>query len=300
MAPSSSLWPRMYAVIRIANEASASSPFIPEIVSVLAASGIESRLVDQINLVADISYLQNVHGSAESAVAQLQHLLNLQISPLEYSLGIGNEQLLAFHAAQLVPPGHEKWILPRELADELDRIPVSALTVLDKHMPEFFHSCGKQFCSQLHNFGKLFLTRRFSYAGEVLWYLLRGKSRQFPVQERMPDGDMLWRLALPVRTRSKRALSAHLWNLYLTVGRNLDSLNRQAEHLKVQYQTTLNFNKPHSSANFSVPVMLKSRLKQRRQLSEKLQQMNVNNKGITHLQITASGLTHPAGQLDLF
>lgn len=285
------LWPRMVAVIR----ATAALP--AGLDSLLTAHGIDCTRIDDHNLVADISHLQ-VHdgatGSTERAVARLQHLLNLKVSPLNYALGIGSDNVWAYHAAQLVGRGQEKWILPWQVEAEIGHVPVSALHVIDRHMPEFFHACGKRDCSELLEFGKEFLVRRFGNAGEMLWCLLRGKYCQLPTQQQLPDGNIRWQLSLPVRTHSRRALSAHLWRLYSMVNRNLDRLHRQAQRLELQYHG------PEHTGFDQPAVRLQTHLRRRRELNRHVDRLNIDKAGVAHLQITALQLSHPAGQLELF
>ena len=282
------LWPRILAVI-------VSSDDLPStVISELEAYGIGCDSIDRHSMIADISYLQNENGSTELAVARLQHLLNIKLSPLSYSLGIASNRVSAYHAASSIPRGCEKWQLPWQFKKDLEYIPVSVLGMIDRRMPELFYACGKNTCDQLLEFGKGFLVQRFAAAGEELWYLLRGKSRYQPSLDRITNDSMHWFLPLPVRTRSQRALSAHLWRLYTTVSRNLDRLNRYPGKLELQCQTE----QPIKS---DAPVLsLGVRVRQRHQLSKYLEKLNVENRNITHLHITASNLTHPAGQLDLF
>jgi len=166
--------------------------------------------------------------------------------------------------------------------------------VLHKDMPVFFHQCGKQWCSQLRETGKEFLVRRFGNAGEKLWCLLHDRVHQEPEVKQLPSGEISWRVSLPVRTRSMRSLSAHLWRLYITVNRNLERLHRQAERLELKYQVTENFEFDKHS------MQLNKSMKNRHDLNRHIEQMQITKNGIARFQITASSLFHPAGQLDLF
>ena len=285
------LWPRLVAGIHPATES------LDSVRRLVSEHGVECAFDDDRTLLVDISHWQvqnNGAGSAESAIARLQHLLNLHISPLHYSLGIGNDVVWAYHAAISTRPGREKWVLPWQVKKEIENTPVSVLRVLDKNMPGFFSQCGKHFCIELTEFGKDFLVSRFGNAGEMLWGLLQGKIRQHPDRIELTNGDMRWCMSLPVRTRSVRSLSAHLWRLYTTVNRNLERLHRQAELLDLDYQ---DFEEP----GFSRPaVRLHAPVRNRRDFNRHLEKMHISNNGITRFQITASRLSHPAGQLDLF
>lgn len=285
------LWPRL--IVGIRSESGLKTDLQP----LFAAYGVDCIYEDGHVLLLDISHWQvrtNTAGSAESAIAQLQHLLNLHLSPLHYSLGIGSDAVWAFHAASGVGPGQEKWVLPWQVEKELALMPVSVLQVLDKRMPQFFQSCGKHKCDELVEFGKEFLARRFGSAGEMLWYLLRGRFRQYPDLHELPNGNMRWRISLPVRTRSVRSLSAHLWRLYVAVNRNLERMHRQAEQLDLKYQGS-------EETCFHQPALrLQVPLRNRRELNRHLEKMHIDKNGIAQFQITASHLSHPAGQLDLF
>lgn len=282
------LWPRMFALVR------AGETLPTGIVRALEVDGIECTRVNDRQLLADISYLQNEHRSTASAVAGFQHLLNRQLSPFSYALGIGSEAVAAYYAASVIGPGQEKWLLPWQCREQLDVMPVSVLQVMDTRMPGFFRACHKTRCGELREFGKDFLMQRFGYAGQALWYLLRGKSQQVPLQRLQNSETFSWQLPLPVRTLSQRALSAHAWRLYSLVNRNLAHLNRQAGQLELQCRTG-------ASAGRAVPpVRLNPVLKQKHELGPYLEQLIVNQAGVTHLQITASRLFHPAGQMELF
>ena len=285
------LWPRLIVGIHS----------VPELLAgvrrLFSEHGVDCILGDDRTLLVDISHWQlqnNDTGSAESAIARLQHLLNLHVSPLHYSLGIGNDVVWAYHAANSSETGREKWVLPWQAKTELERTPVSVLQVLDKSMPGFFIQCGKHSCGELVEFGKDFLVRRFGSAGDTLWCLLQGKICRHPDRDELTNGDMRWRISLPVRTRSVRSLSAHLWRLYTTVNRNLDRLQRQAEQLELDYQGS-------EESGFNHPaVRLQTPLRNRRDFNRHLEKMLTNKNGIKRFQITASRLSHPAGQLDLF
>jgi len=286
------LWPRLIVGIRVGSASAGKS-----IRTLLSHYGVNPVYDDGQTLLVDISHWQvqdnKVH-SAEAALARLQHLLNLDLSPLHYSLGIGNDVVWAYHAANNIEPGREKWVLPWQIKNELDRTPVSVLRVLDAGMPSFFRQCGKHFCAELVECGKEFLVRRFGNAGEMLWCFLQGRFCQYPDSETLPNGNISWRLSLPVRTRSVRSLSAHLWRLYLTVNRNLERLHRQAEHLELNYQGS-------EETGFCHPAMrLQAPLQNRHDFYRHLERISVDKNGIARLQITASKLSHPAGQLELF
>jgi len=285
------LWPRLVVGIRPAAES------IESIRRLFLARGVECVFDDDEILLVDISHWQvqnNGAGSAESAIARLQHLLNLYVSPLHYALGIGHDIVWACHAASSCKTGREKWMLPWQVKKELERTPVSVLRVLDKSMPGFFNRCGKHFCADLAEFGKDFLVSRFGDAGELLWSLVHGKIRQHPDRVELTNGDIRWRMSLPVRTRSVRSLSAHLWRLYTTVNRNLEQLHRQAERLELDYQDSGEPGSGHPA------VRLQSFVKNRREFNRHLEKMHISKNGISRFQITASRLSHPAGQLDLF
>lgn len=282
------LWPRILAAIVTSGD------LTPVIISTLEASGIGCDRIDRHGMIADISYLQNDNGSTELAVARLQHLLNMELSPLSYSLGIASNRVAAYHAALSMPKGSEKWLLPWQFKQDLETIPVSVLGIIDRRMPELFYACGKNTCDRLLDFGKGFLVQRFAGAGEELWYLLRGKSRYQPSLDHNTGDSMHWLLPLPVRTRSRRALSAHLWRFYTAVRRNLDRMNRYPGKLELQYQTD------QSMQPGSQILSLGVRVRQRHQLNRQLEKLNTENRNITHLHITARKLAHPAGQLDLF
>lgn len=285
------LWPRLVAGIHPLPE------YLDNIRKLFSEHDVDCFFDDDHILLVDISHWQvqnNDNGSAEWAIARLQHLLNLHVSPLHYSLGIGNDNLWAYHAANSTGPGKEKWVLPWQVKTELGRTPVTVLRVLDKRMPEFFNQCGKNYCDELVEFGKDFLVRRFAGAGEMLWCLLQGKICQYPDRDELTNGDMRWRMSLPVRTRSMRALSAHLWRLYTAVNRNLERLHRHAGQLELDYQGS-------EESGFNHPaVCLRTPVRHRRDFNRHLEKMLVNKNGITRFQITASRLSHPAGQLDLF
>jgi len=282
------LWPRMFALVR------ASETLPTSIVSALEAGGIDCTRVGDRQLLADISYLQNEYSSTASAVAGFQHLLNRQLSPFSYALGIGSEAVAACYAASVIGAGQEKWLLPWQFREQLDDMPVSVLQVMDWRMPEFFRTCHKTCCGELREFGKDFLLQRFGYPGQSLWYLLRGKSQHVPTQRLQNSEALSWQLPLPVRTLSQRALSAHAWRLYSLVHRNLAHLNRQAGQLELQCRMGA------SAGRAALPVQLNPVMKQKRELGPYLEQLTVNQAGVTHLQITASRLFHPAGQMELF
>jgi len=285
------LWPRLVVGIHPATES------LNNLRGLFSEYGIECVFDDDRTLLVDISHWQvenNGTSSAESAIARLQHLLNLQISPLHYSLGIGNDAVWAYHATISSKMGREKWVLPWQVNKELERTPVSVLRVLDKNMPGFFSQCGKHYCIELMGFGKDFLVSRFGTAGEILWSLLQGKIRQHPDRVELTNGDMRWRMSLPVRTRSVRSLSAHLWRLYTTVNRNLEQLHRQAGQLELDYQDPGEPGPDHPAVRLHTPV------RNRRDFNRHLEKMRINKNGISRFQITASRLSHPAGQLDLF
>ena len=285
------LWPRLVVGIR------STSHSLSGLRSLLQKSAVDCLYEDGQTLLADISHWQinaDTVSSAEAALARLQHLLNQQLSPLHYSLGIGSEAVWAYHAADNGEAGEEKWVLPWQIKDELKRTPITALRVIDNKMPYFFSVCGKQYCDELVEFGKDFLLRRFGTPGEMLWCLLNGRFCQYPNSLVSPDGNISWRLSLPVRTRSVRSLSAHLWRLYTTVSRNLERLNRQAEQLDLKYQGS-------DETGFHQPAMrLRMPLRNRRDFNHHLEKMNIDKNGIAQFQITAYRLSHPAGQLDLF
>jgi len=282
------LWPRMFALVRADHSLST------RIVDALEADGIDCARVDGHQLLADISYLQNEHRSTASAVAGFQHLLNRQLSPFSYALGIGSEAMAAYYAASTTGLGQERWLLPWQFSEQLNVIPVSVLRVVNKRMPEFFLACHKTHCGDLLEFGKDFLSQRFGTTGQALWYLLRGKSQQLPVQRMQTSEILSWQLPLPVRTLSQRALSAHAWRLYSMVNRKLASANRQAGQLELNFRTRSSIEQGVS------PVRLNPTLKQKRELGPYLEQLATGQPGITHLQITASRLFHPAGQMELF
>ena len=285
------LWPRLVAGIRLVPES------LVNVRRLFPEHGVDCVFDGGRTLLVDISHWQlqtNDTGSAEWAIAHLQHLLNMHVSPLHYSLGIGNDVVCAYHAASSIEAGREKWILPWQVKTELERIPVSALRILDKSMPDFFDQCGKHFCIELAEFGKDFLVRRFGSAGEMLWCLLQGKICQYPDRDELTNGDIRWRISLPVRTRSVRSLSAHLWRLYTTVNRNLERLHRRAEQLELDYQDSAEPGFNHPAIRLRTPV------RNRRDFNCHLEKILVQKKGITRFQITASRLSHPAGQLDLF
>ena len=248
-------------------------------------------------MLVDISHWQvnsDRVSSAEAAIARLPHLLNLHLSPLHYALGIGSAIIWAFHAANGIELGQEKWVLPWQTTTELERTPVSVLRVLDKGMPPFFRLCGKSYCAELLECGKEFLIRRFGNTGELLWCFLQGRHCQYPDSETLPNGNICWRMALPVRTRSVRSLSAHLWRLYLAVNRNLERLHRQAEQLELNYQGSEETGFHHPALRLQVPM------RNRHDFNRHLEKMPIDKNGIARFQITASRLSHPAGQLDLF
>ncbi len=293
MQRSAFLWPKIFVAIR-------AQEMIPHAVyTKLVSRDIECQLIAPDVLIADISYLQNAFCSTELAIAEFQHVLNLQLSSLSYALGIGSEKVSAFHAAQIASLGREQWVLPWQFDEIISQMPVAVTGVIDKRIPEFFGACGLGYCEQLLVFSKPFLVRRFGRSGEALWFMLRGKSRQLPIENQLPGGNLQWQIALPVRTRSRRALSAHLWNLYSVVYRDLDRLQREANSITMKYRITA---KPEALPK---PIKLHGRLVRRAQLLEKMQDLDfpetgIAHAGVTHLEITAKGLSHPAGQLDLF
>ncbi|MDX5151676.1 MAG: hypothetical protein R3188_04295, partial [Acidiferrobacterales bacterium] len=189
------LWPRLVVGIRF-NLTSRKN-----VHAMLSDCGVNSVYDDGLTLLVDVSHWQVQDGcvhSAEAAVARLQHFLNLHLSPLHYSLGIGNDVVWAYHATNSIEPGQEKWILPWQIKNELGKAPVSVLRVLDKGMPSFFRLCGKHFCAELVECGKEFLVRRFGSAGETLWCFLQGRFCQSPDAETLPNGNISWRMSLPV------------------------------------------------------------------------------------------------------
>lgn len=285
------LWPRLVVGIRL------NSSSRENLRDLLSDGGIKSVYDDGQTLLVDISHWQvqddMVH-SAEVAVARLQHFLNLHLSPLHYSLGIGNDAVWAYHAANSIEPGQEKWVLPWQIKKELGKAPVSVLRVLDKGMPPFFRLCGKHTCAELVECGKEFLVRRFGSAGETLWCFLQGRFCQSPDSETLPNGSISWSLSLPVRTRSVRSLSAHLWRLYSTVNRNLARLHRQAEHLELNYKGSEETGFCHPATRLQTP------LHNRHDFYRHLERIPIDKNGIAQFQITASRLSHPAGQLELF
>lgn len=285
------LWPRLIVGIHFSPDAQ------HHVQTLFPDCGINSLYDDGQTSLVDISHWQvqnDTVSSAEAATARLQHLLNLHLSPLYYSLGIAGDAVWAYHAANSIDAGQEKWVLPWQIKNELERTSVSVLRVLDKGMPEFFSLCGKHFCAELVECGKDFLVRRFGNAGEMLWCFLQGRNCQYPDSETLPNGNINWRMSLPVRTRSVRSLSAHLWRLYLTVNRNLERRHRHAEQLDLNYQGS-------EESGFHHPAMrLQTPLRSRDEISRHLEKMHIDKNGIAQIQITASRLSHPAGQLDLF
>lgn len=280
-------WPRVVAAIR------AGAHLPPDLDQFLAGHDIECQRLNRQCLLADISYLQRPGKSTGAVVASLQHLLNLRLSPFDYALGIGSEPVAAWHVASTLGLGQETWLMPWQFREQIDSIPVTALQAIDTRMPAFFGACYRHRCGELRDFGKTFLQQRFGYAGEVLWYLLRGKSRQLPDQKQLPNGDLSWQLSLPTRTSSQRALLAHAWRLYSTVRRNLVSLDRQAREMELRYRPD------RPGARLHV-IRLEAGLRHRHELDPYLDTLEPGRDGITHLGITVSQLFHPAGQMELF
>lgn len=280
-------WPRVVAVIRAGHH------LPPGLDHFLAGHGIDCRRLDRQSLLVDISYLQRPGQTTGAIIASLQHVLNLELSPFDYALGIGSEPVAAWHVASTLGLGQERWLMPWQFQEQIDSIPVTALQVIDPRMPAFFQSCYKRSCGELRDFGRKFLQQRFGYAGDVLWSLLRGKSRQLPDQKQLSNGDLSWQLSLPARTRSQRALLAHAWRLYSTVRRNLVSLDRQAREMELSYRT----DRPGSGPP---AIRLDAGLNHRRELDPYLDLLELDRDGVSHLGINVSGLFHPAGQLELF
>jgi nucleotidyltransferase/DNA polymerase involved in DNA repair len=280
------LWPRMMVALRT------ESASVAELVRWLAKSGFHASSIDQHCLLADISYLQNLHRSTASAVSRFKRYLEPRLSSGSYALGIGSEAVAAYHLVSTMPPGRESWMLPWQLTEQLGSMPVSVLRAIDARMPEFFAAGQMKYCSDLQPLTREFLGRRFGHTGEMLWYLLRGKSQQHPIRQNASMEKLSWLLPLPVRTLSRKALSAHAWRLYSMVRRNLALLNRNAGKLELGYRS--------GPDGAPVSVSVKPSCTRSRELGPYLDKFVPVGFGVSHLQITASGLFHPAGQMELF
>jgi len=285
------LWPRLVVALRLEkalHDDIRSSLSVPGVITVFSESNL---------LVLDISHWQlqgDVVNSVEFAIARLQHLFNLSISPLHYSLGISSDPVMALHAANSISLGQEKWVLPWQFSNELQKIPVSSLRILHADMPAFFSRCGKSRCAELGIIGKPYLQKRFGTSGEKLWCLLHGKTCNDTFEKKISQDKISWSMSLPVRTRSTRSLSAYLWRLYNIVNKNLDRLDRRAGQLELNYLEADKFRFRNHAAK------LDTSLRNRRDLTHCIEHLDMDKNGIALFQITASRLSHPAGQLELF
>jgi len=288
MTTDTGLWPRVSVALAFdtANRATV-------VAQHLQHNGFEIKPYRQLNLLIDLTYHQAHIRSVDAAVSYLQYVLNLQCSPFHYTMGVSSHPLFAWHAAQSVTMGCSEWFAPWALPGLFAQLPVERLSILDERMPAFFQSCGYAFCGDLRELKQSVLVHRFGRAGKQLWLLGRGKVFELPEQETLAVDAVCWKLPLPARTRSHRALTAHAWSLYQLARHSLrHQLHRQAEQfeLKLVQQT-----QSRTSA-----LTLKSRIQNRRQLNKQISSQELGRGEITHLRLTATRLQHPAGQLDLF
>jgi hypothetical protein len=282
------LWPRVSVALAFDSKGQADAT-----AQYLRRRGLELKIFRQQYLLIDLTYHQAHIQSVDAAVSHLQYLLNLECSPFRYAMGVSSHPLFAWHAACSVAPGCSEWFSPWALSELFARLPVDRLSFLDERMPEFFTSCGYTCCGDLRELHQSVLVRRFGRAGKQLWLLGRGKVFDLPEQEMLTGDSVCWKLPLPARTRSHRALTAHAWSLYQLARHSLRSqLHRQAE------QFELKLVQPQQSHTRS--LLLQTRMPNRRQLKSQLASQPLDQGEVTHLRLTATRLAHPAGQLDLF
>ena len=282
------VWPRVSAALAFDNAAQADAT-----ARYLQRKGFELKIFRRQYLLIDLTYHQAHIQSVDAAVSHLQYLLNLECSPFHYSMGVSSHPLFAWHAACSVAAGCSDWVAPWTSPELFAQLPVERLSILDERMPEFFMSCGYSTCGDLRGLKQSVLVHRFGRAGKQLWLLGRGKVFDLPEQEALGSDSVCWKLPLPARTRSHRALTAHAWNLYQLAQYNLrHQLHRQAD------QFELKLVQPQREQPRA--LMLKTRLQNRRQLKSQIASQPLDHGEVTHLRLTAKHLQHPAGQLDLF
>ena len=284
----SGLWPRVSVALAFSDADRAQV-----VAQHLQRQGLDLKSYRQRYLLIDLTYHQAHARSVDSAVSQLQHLVNLECSPFNYAMGVSSHPLFAWHATCSIAAGCSRWYAPWALPELFSQLPVARLSLLDEAMPSFFTSCGYKLCGELRELKQAMLVHRFGRAGKQLWLLGRGKVFELPEQIALAADSVCWKLPLPARTRSHRALTAHAWSLYQLARHSLrHQLHRQAEQFELKLV--------QQQQSQTKALTLKARLKNRRQLTSQIVSQKLDRGEVTHLRLTATRLQHPAGQLDLF
>lgn len=146
---------------------------------------------------------------------------------LTCSVGIGGNRLLAKLASAMEKPDGLTTILPDEVKDVMEKLPVEKIGGIGPKTAEKLYAMGIRTCGQLGRYPIDQLSSRFGGRGKVLSRMARGDDprEQSPRKQKEPTKSVGHSITLPENTRDKIYAARVLLTLSEMVGRRVRKHN---------------------------------------------------------------------------
>jgi DNA polymerase-4 len=244
----------------------------------------------------EVTHCQRLHGSPERMARMAQRLVYKASGGLPCSVGVAGTRLVAKVASELDKPNGVTVIAPWEARERLEQVPMEKICGIGPQVADFLRLHGARTCGDVARLPLTVLERRYGATGKRLWLACRGQDLDPVTTEVAPPKSVGHGKVLPPRTASRRVIETYLRHMCEKVAARLrhHELQTGRLHIALRYAAVdgaeadfeVSYGPPDGRRYFEFARAL---------LREKW-----NGEAVTQVQVTATHLRHPAGQLELF
>jgi DNA polymerase-4 len=243
----------------------------------------------------DVTHCQRLHGSPERMAQLARRLVHEASGGLPCSVGAAGTKLVAKVASDLEKPNGITVIPPWETRARLDAVPMEKICGLGPNIAEFLRAYGARTCGDVARLPLSVLERRYGACGKRLWLACQGRDLDPVVTDVAAPQSMGHGKVLPPRTTGRRVIETYLRHMCEKVAARLRRHELQAGRLTV----ALRYATGKAEAAFELAYGTPEG-GQFMELARSLLKDQWRGEAVTHVQVTAGSLRHPAGQLELF
>jgi DNA polymerase-4 len=247
----------------------------------------------------DVTHCQRLHGSPERMARMAQRLVYKASGGLPCSVGVAGTRLVAKAASELDKPNGITVIAPWEARERLDQVPMEKICGIGPQVAEFLRLHGARTCGDVARLPLTVLERRYGATGKRLWLACRGQDLDPVTTEVAPPKSVGHGKVLPPRTASRRVIETYLRHMCEKVAARLRNHELQTRRLHIALRYAAAGRDGGAEADFEVsygPPDGRCYF----ELARTLLREKWNGEAVTQVQVTATHLRHPAGQLELF
>lgn len=243
----------------------------------------------------DVTHCQRLHGSPERMAYLARRLVYEASGGLPCSVGVAATKLVAKVASDLEKPDGITVIPPWETRARLEVVPMEKICGLGPNIAEYLRAHGARTCGDVARLPLTVLERRYGITGKRLWLACRGQDLDPVVTEVAAPQSMGHGKVLPPRTTSRRVIETYLRHMCEKVAARMRRHELQAGRLTVALRYAAGKAEAAFELAYGTPEGSQLMEHARSLMKEKWR-----GEAVTHVQVTASHLRHPAGQMELF